>query len=288
MTAPDRLVTVDWSAAAAPRDGVDSIWICVLTGDRAELTNPRTRREAEGLLSDLCALPGRTLVAADVALAYPAGSAAAARLTDDGGLEAWQSLCVHLERELEDDASNRNNRWAVAAALNERFGAAQFWGAPAAHSGPWLPARRPAEPVLPWFRHSEAVLREAGLRPASPWQLLGVGSVGSQALTFIPVMQRLRATAPGRVLVWPMETGLVRNPWKGARHRAVITETWTTLAPSEAVEAVDHPVRDARQVVALARHLDRQLRAGTPLFDPPGAAQHREVVAEEGWVLGLL
>ena len=285
---PDRVVTVDWSGASTPRQGVDSIWVCTHDGSHTTLANPSTRREAEALLAGLCEQPGRTLVAADVALAYPAGTARAAGLCDDRGAAAWNAICEHLEAELHDDDRNRNNRWSVATALNQRLGAPQFWGAPAARCGPWLTARRPTEPPLPWFRHSETALRALGMRPASPWQLLGVGSVGSQALTFIPVAQRLRAALPGRVVVWPMETGTGADPWNGARNRTVIAETWTTLAPAAEVDAVDHPVRDARQVVALARFLTRQLHDGLPMFDPPGAAAHRDVLDEEGWVLGLL
>jgi precorrin-8X/cobalt-precorrin-8 methylmutase len=285
---PDRVVTVDWSAAAAPREGADSIWVCVRTDDSTRLVNPTTRREAEALLADICALPRRTLIAADVALSYPAGSAAAAGLTRERGAAAWQAICAYLEGNLHDDHRNRNNRWSVAADLNQRIGAHQFWGAPSAQCGPWLPQRRPAEPPLPWFRRSEEELRVLGLRPASPWQLLGVGSVGSQALTFIPVLERLRRSMPSRVRVWPIETGLAADPWRGARHRTIITETWTTLAPAADVAGVDHPVRDARQVTALARHLAGLLRDGVPLFRPPSALRHSGVLDEEGWVLGVL
>lgn len=285
---PDRVVTVDWSAAATPKDGADSIWVCTRTRHGTSLVNPRTRREAEALLAELCRSPGRTLIAVDVALAYPAGSARAAGLCTETGVAAWNAICEHLERELTDDERNRNNRWAVAAELNRRIGSPQFWGAPPAQSGEWLPVRRPADPVLPWFRRSEAALRELGMRPASPWQLLGVGSVGSQALTFIPVAQRLRRAMPTRVVVWPIETGTTGDPWRGARSRTVIAETWTTLAPTAEVDAVDHPVRDARQVVALADFLTRQIEAGARLFDPPGALRHADALHEEGWVLGVM
>jgi len=288
VTSPDRLVTVDWSAAATPREGVDSIWVCLLEDDTPALANPRTRREAEALLTELCGRSGRTLLAADVALAYPAGTAQAADLCRLPGAAAWNAICEHLETELRDGLDNRNNRWEVAAALNARFGSNQFWGAPVSRSSAWLPVRKPARPPLPWFRASESALRASGMHPASPWQLLGVGSVGSQALTFIPVMQRLRRSMPGRVLVWPMETGMVPDPWNGAHHRTVVTESWTTLAPADEVDAVDHQVRDARQVVALARFLRRQLDAGAPLFQPPAATPHLDVVNEEGWVLGVV
>lgn len=286
----DRVVTVDWSAASTPKVGADSIWICThLPAEaRTEVVNPSTRREAEALLTRLCGAPGRTLIAVDVALAYPAGSAAAAGLTGESGRPAWEALCAHLHDALLDDDRNRNNRWEVAAELNRRIGSAQFWGAPVSRTTPWLPARRPASPPLAWFRRSEDELLRRGLRPSSPWQLLGVGSVGSQSLTFAPVTHRLRAAHPGRVAVWPIETGAISDPWRGRRHGTVLAESWTSLPPAEAVRAVDQPIRDARQVVALAHWLADQAHTGSPLFRPPSAMAHRDVLDEEGWVLGLL
>jgi hypothetical protein len=76
--------------------------------------------------------------------------------------------------------------------------------------------------------------------------------------------------------VWPFETGL------GMEHPAevVFAEVWPSAI---AFDHVDHPVKDARQVVALARHL-----ATTPLTAPTlTAAEQNVVLAEEGWVLGV-
>ena len=55
----DAYVMVDWSAAAVPATGADSIWIAIAerTADGAlptpRLFNPSTRSEASGLLADL-------------------------------------------------------------------------------------------------------------------------------------------------------------------------------------------------------------------------------------------
>jgi hypothetical protein len=49
------------------------------------------------------------------------------------------------------------------------------------------------------------------LRRLQPgWKLLGTGSAGSQALTGIPVVRRLRddPLLAARAQVWPFETGL--------------------------------------------------------------------------------
>jgi precorrin-8X/cobalt-precorrin-8 methylmutase len=135
---------------------------------------------------------------------------------------------------------------------------------------------------LPRWRTAEQRLREGGRHPFSVWQLLGAGSVGSQALTGIPVVRRLRhhPLLSDRSAVWPFETGL------GLDHPAdvVFAEVWPSSIP---FDHVAHPVKDARQVVALAHHLARRQSVGD--LRPPVLTEdeEREVTAEEGWVLDL-
>ena len=116
----------------------------------------------------------------------------------------------------------------------------------------------------------------------SVWQLMGVGSVGSQSLTAIPVLDRLVAAGDGRVGVWPLTTGLdVPRTRPGD---VVVTEVWPT--------AFDPPVpagtvRDAAQVAHVAAELaaadaDGRLRR----WFAPVVADPAPVVGEEGWVLG--
>lgn len=277
-----RIAVVDWSAQSAPKQGPDSIWVCVLDTEAGgyELANPATRRHAAELLRDLCTAPGRTLLGIDVTLGFPAGTAAACGLPGT----AWQSMWSHLAAAVDDDERNRNNRWQVAADLNRAIGSRQFWGAPAAHAGRWLTTHRPAEQPLPTWRTVEQLLLDRGRRPFPVWQLLGAGSVGSQALTAIPMLHRLRAELPpGTVRIWPFDTGFAPDP---LRHTGtVVAEVWPSAVP---FDHVDHPVKDARQVIALAHHLHTLLADGAPLFDPPSAGSTgTEVLHEEGWVLGV-
>jgi hypothetical protein len=121
------------------------------------------------------------------------------------------------------------------------------------------------------------------------WQLLGAGSVGSQVLTGIPVVHHLRhhVALRDRARVWPFETGLATTPAADVDDAIVIAEVWPSSIP---FDHVDHPVKDARQVIALAHHLAALDAAGSlgPLFVPSlTASEAAAVVAEEGWVLGL-
>lgn len=291
----DRIVTVDWSGASTPRAGKDSIWVCDLdvASECWSLVNPPTRQRAEALLRDLLrgAARHRVLLAVDVALAYPAGFADAAGLGGEG--PPWERTWQHLEEAVVDDDRNRSNRFAVAAALNERIGGGgpgPFWGCPPAAAGPTLATRKPSRypfAGLAELRVAEAVMRAAGHRVLSPWQLYGAGSVGSQTLTGIPVLARLRCAPDlaGRIRLWPCETGFVPDPAQepGA---VVVAECWPGIVP---LDPWLHEIRDAAQVLGLARHLAALQRAGelgawlAPDLDD--AARH-VALDEEGWILG--
>jgi len=275
----DRVVIVDWSASSVPKAGADSIWICALdvaTGGH-RLENPRTRASAATLLLALASRPGRTLMGFDFPFGYPTGFAA--RLDLRG--VPWEATWALLDELLHDDDRNGNDRWAVAAQLNERLGSPHFWGTPSAHAGRWLTTTRPVEELGRW-RTAEQRLRDGGRYPFSVWQLLGAGSVGSQALTGIPVVRRLRhhPLLRDRAAVWPFET------WSGMGNDAdiVFAEVWPSSIP---FDHVAHPVKDARQVVALAHHLAARLSVGE--LRPPLLTddERRAVMDEEGWVLDL-
>src|SRR3712207_9342526 len=86
-------VMVDWSAAAKPKTGKDSVWIGVLKRDvRFRLSfegfNPPTRSAAEAqlrtILADLRRRGDRALIGLDFPLGYPVGTAAALHLKEIG------------------------------------------------------------------------------------------------------------------------------------------------------------------------------------------------------------
>lgn len=287
----DRFVVADWSAASTPTRGRDSIWIAAVAddGDRLRVVNPPTRPEALEELECLLADGGRTLVGVDFSLGYPAGTAAALGLGGVPWLATWELLTATIV----DGPRNANNRFPVASDLNRRIARSAgrahgpFWGCPPSQSTSWLPARKPAAPALPEWRHAELALRARGRRPFSCWQLLGVGAVGSQSLVGIPAMSRLRerlTAADVVVEIWPFTTGLVAPTV--APGGVVIAEVWPSMHVGP---APDGAIRDEHQVVGTAAALAARQREGSlaSLFAPdvdPAVAD--VVVAEEGWTLG--
>jgi hypothetical protein len=295
MSLFDAYVIVDWSAAAVPRTGRDSIWATALTRDGPTwLENPPTRASAElavrEKLEELVGRGLRVLVGFDFPYGYPAGFAASA---GRGGAAPWRDTWDEICALAVDDARNRNERFRAASELNaRRGGAGPFWGCPARHVTPHLRATGCGFPWQPRrgaplgrLRRTESRIR--GVQET--WKLYGAGSVGSQVLVGIPVVSRLRFDAglAGRSRVWPFETGFQAAP---LRDGAVVlhAEVWPGVVANA---RVTHDVRDAAQVLSLAQHLAELDAAGSlgPWFDRPSGVAGEELercIAEEGWILG--
>ena len=294
MAAFDAYIMVDWSAAAVPTRGKDSIWIaCVCRHDealrRVWLENPGTRSAASRFLRDRLARmlddDLRVLVGFDFPFGYPRGTAAALGLGRDGLL--WRKTWAEIGGLLQDADNNANNRFDVGAALNRRLsgGSFPFWGRPggdAPHLGQKKPrAHGPDDP--PERRLCEERVR----RTKTVWQLAYTGSVGSQVLTGLPRVWEVR-TDPRlafRTLIWPFETGLADTP----EARCVLAEIYPSLVPP--IDFKDKP-KDAGQVAAMSRRLGELDAAGRlgPLFgaDPALTEAERDIVVrEEAWILGL-
>lgn len=309
----DRFVVVDWSANSTPKLGRDSIWIAVHERrGEVSVSNLPTRAAAEVFLAELFESDPNltTLLGVDFSLGYPDGTAAALGLVGT----PWSAMWELLADRTTDDDDNTNNRFAVAAELNERLtgGPAPFWGCPPSKASRHLTTTKPipaepisaepipAEPIptkpipaertatgsLVAFRAAENVLRDRGHRPFSSWQLLGAGAVGSQSLLGIPRLYGLLRRFPDRVEVWPFTTGF-RSP---ALHDGsiVVAEVWPSMLD---IGDTGDRVRDAVQVTATARWLADADAAGDfeTLFSPTLSPEVSAVaVAEEGWVLGVV
>jgi len=296
----DAYVMVDWSAAAVPARGADSIWIAAAERTDAGLSTPRlynpaTRREAMALLadllSDLVARDRPTLAGFDFAFGYPAGFAQ--RLRGPGA--DWRAVWNEIAARIHDGDDNANNRFEVAAALNERLsgGAFPFWGCPPGAARPTLTTKKPAgfdagDDPLAEYRACD---RAAG-GPHPVWKLAYPGCVGSQTLLGIAHLHALRRHPwlAEAARVWPFETGLqpLQRPGTG-EWRVVLAEIYPSIFDSS---AVDHEVKDARQVQAVIDNLGRLDEAGrlAPLFAGPAALSDTERHAaetEEAWILGI-
>ena len=155
---------------------------------------PGRRRCAD--LDSLCRGPGRTLLGVDFSLGYPAGTAEALGLSGT----PWRAVWTLLSALVVDADDNANNRFEVAADLNRRIGGGPgpFWGCPPSRRSPTLTTTKTRPDPLAEWRIVEAELRRGGHRPFSGWQLLGVGSVGSQSLVGIPRLAALERSLRAR------------------------------------------------------------------------------------------
>lgn len=293
----DSYLIVDWSARSRPgpvRPARDSLWwtLARREGGRIVAEAPayaRTRAEAIERIASLLDAErrdGRRVLAGfDFPFGYPAG--VAARLT---GTASALALWRWLAAEIEDDAQNRNNRYAVAERINRLYdGVGPMWGRPGTWNHPDLPAtareRRgtghPAERRL-------AEQRAKGAKTV--WQLAYAGAVGSQVLLGLPALERMRADPrlAGHVAVWPFETGLV-----APQAPIVLAEVYPSLIREAVAAGRQEGERlDAAQTRINALAFARLDAAGelAPLFaGPPDLAppQRRLVETEEAWILGL-
>ncbi len=275
MSPFDTVITVDWSARSAPSPKAptaDAIWIAVAEGGSIATHYLRTRAEAAAFLADQLGAAlreGRRVLAGfDFPFGYPAGFAEA--LTGQAhAFAVWEWLAQAIE----DGPENANNRFDVASAINQRLpGMGPFWGRPQTLDLPDLPEKGRAR-VGHGF--SERRLVEGAVPRAQPtWKLYTTGSVGSQALLGLPVLQRLRARFGPDLAVWPFEA---------PDAPIVLAEIYPSLLDS-IVAAEPAAVKDEAQVRVLARALAR-LSDNHDLGALFGAAPE-DAGREEGWILG--
>ena len=298
----DAYIMVDWSAAAKPTLGANSIWIGILAKDarlklQFKAVNIDTRLKARAFLEDMVAKltrrGDRVLLGFDFSLGYPAGTAKALGL-DVSKQPPWAAMHAHLASKLKDKPDNSNARYAIAAGLNYAIskGPFPFWGAPARDVVSTLASTKPdfAGQPLPEFRIAESHLRDQKLgQPKSVWQLAYTGSVGSQSLTGIPHVHALRATWPN-ARIWPFETGtgeLTEDDLQGVE--VVIAEVYPALVKAKAEKG---ETLDEVQVREIARHysqLDEKGLLGATFSTGKSLDEGKieQIQAEEGWILGV-
>ncbi len=262
----DRVIIADWSASSglsSPRPSKDAIWLGQCDAGGTATSYHRSRASAETALAkaiDEAQGKGeRLLIGFDFPMGFPQGFAAA--LT---GQARAQSVWAYLAEQITDTAQNRNNRFEIAAAINQRLGAL-FWGRPASLDLPALPERKLTD-YTRGIAERRAV--ETLIRSAQPvWKLYTTGAAGSQGLMGQPMIHRLSR----RASVWPFEPTA----------QITLAEVYPSLL-ARAVAADPALIKDEAQVRLLARALYTLSQQGTlaPLFEVP------EIAREEGWILG--
>jgi hypothetical protein len=289
-------IIVDWSAAAKPTTGADSVWIGVLKRDvrfrmAFESFNPPTRGEAEKrlnlILDDLKKRSERALVGFDFPLGFPRGLAGALKLP---GELPWRAAWDQVDKMVKDKADNTNNRFGVASEINRRLtgGPFPFWGCPPKDALTTLQPKRTRQHGpgdLPEFRHADLAAKGA----ASIWKLYYNGSVGGQAILGMPVLRRLKLARGEAMKVWPFETGfkaLTEADLAGVD--VVAAEVYPSLLKPQGAPG---EVKDLVQVRTTAEHfarLDEANKLGAVFAAPKGTAAEVVLDAEreEGWILG--
>ena len=275
----DRIVMVDWSAAASPATGRDSIWIG--EAGRAPFNAP-TRSAAiawlRGAARDVIEAGRKLLIGFDFAFGYPAGVAA----RFGGG---WRGVWDWLATRVRDGDDNRNDRFAVAADFNARFPDVEgpLWGVPPGRAVAGVRATKPAAPPpgIPARRAVERIVTAA-----SPvWKLAYTGAVGSQTLLGIARLERWRRELAfaDALAIWPFETGFA----DALDRPVVLAEIYPSLFP---VAAYPGEVRDAAQVRTLAdgfAALDGADALRAHLAGPTAPNARAVALAEEGWIMGV-
>lgn len=294
-------IAVDWSAAAKPAQGPDSIWIGILSPDARfrmgfEAHNPETRAKARALLVDtlekLTRRGDRVFVGFDFSLGYPRGTSRALGLPLETQTP-WQAMHTFLARELKEKDDNANNRFPLAARMNRLIsdGPFPFWGVPKRDEVSTLgqkKAREHSEADIPEYRHTEMQAADVlKVRPQPVWKLAYAGAVGGQTLTGIPTVHALRARFPDS-RIWPFETGwqpLDARALDGVK--ALFAEIYPALIP---VIAEKGEIKDRAQVRAVCERLlerDSEDKLASAFAPPKGVTPdwHHAVVSEEGWIL---
>lgn len=283
----DSVAMVDWSAAATPVTGADSVWLAIhrVGAARAErLVNPPTRAAAMADLGDWLAAEAaagrRVLAGFDFPFGYPRG--AVDRIAPGEG-PAWARLWALLAARIRDGADNANDRFDVAERLNtECFdGGGPYWGRPPRPERAALPMRKPAGYGARYPPERRLIDR---LTPkAQPvWKLYTTGSVGSQAIMGMAALERLRRDPlfAGRIAVWPFEP-IERAP-------VALAEVYPSVYPL----APFGPVKDAAQVLGVAAALAQAAQRGAlsgwlAAPDRLAAVDRAAVRREEAWILGV-
>lgn len=272
MSGFDTIVVADWSARSAPspaKPSKDAIFLGICRDGYVATLYQRTRSQAMrslvGLIDGELRAGRRILAAFDFPFGYPAGFARAVLGTDDP-LAMW----AYLAETAEDDDRNGNNRFDVAAELNQKFPMdGPFWGHPVQASFDGLPFRKPRYDAFP-FKEKRQI--ETLIPRAKPcFQLMGAGSVGSQAILGMARLQALRDRYRDALSVAPFE--VPDTP-------VVLAECYPgLLADAITARTRKNEIPDKAQVRVLAHALGR--------LNPDRLIDLLEQGDQtEGWILG--
>ena len=311
----DYYIMVDWSGGARRRGGrSDTIWIAhgPRTADTPLSNSPHSRTEAihliKPILEEAIRSKRRVLLSFDFAYGYPVDFAPALQAAtgksdrDLPWITVWQYLSEHL-RDDEGTApgakpSNRSNRFEVADRINALLSpdsnkTGPFWCASEDAACQHIPQKRPPEPFQTAQGHVVRRLRltDKRARSGSAFRLFGTASVGSQSLTGIARLHRLRNDPKFASVseVWPFETGwAAKANWLPAHILVLHAEIYPSVR-----DPLPDEIKDRGQVRAMwqwARDLDCDnllwREFCRPIEVETGSKEDLAIQLTEGWILG--
>lgn len=273
----DSFIVVDWSGGndRGPTPKKDAIWAAVVRGGEVQPSQYlRNRQIAEAWLFDVLtaeiAAGRRALVGFDFPFGYPHGFAKAVTGSDDP-LVLWDWFAQNLT-----DTPESNNRYALADSLNQRFPeTGPFWFNGSSQDLAHLP--RKGRDVGKTGFASKRLCETLAKGAFSCWQMGGAGAVGSQVMTGMASLSRLRARLAGQISVWPFQP--LASP-------IALVEVWPSLYAAD-VRAAMRPgdIKDEVQVRLLAARLAQAQSKG--VLDGMLKAAPPVARRDEGWILGV-
>ena len=305
----DSYIFIDWSALNARHPeapNANAPWVGELTpmDEFQKETYHRTRQDAfDSVLVRLLRhreLNRRILIGFDFPYGYPRNFPRALGLPNEKA--TWWNVWAELSSRLLDHDNNVNNRFSVASNLNciiSEEGHGPFWGCPQNQTTPHLATTSPGFPFqttngleLERLRVCESRLN--GVQET--WKLFGAGSVGSQTITGLPRVYRLRIhpQLENFSKIWPFETWFSPIPSPEYGPFILHAEIWPGVVDDVVQEIMaENPdlVQDQAQVRAMcqwASRLDQNNELGELFNVPAGMDSLRieQCIQEEGWILG--
>ncbi|MFB6246335.1 MAG: hypothetical protein ABEI74_01955 [Candidatus Pacearchaeota archaeon] len=252
----DTYIAVDWSAKNKPgsrKPQEDAIWVAVKQKS-IRTYYFRTRHNFKKFITRFLKKDrGRVLIGFDFCLGFPSGFAELIGKSD------WKGVWHEIDRVIDDNHDNSNNRFEGAARLNSARG--PFYGRPDSKDYKSLPKYSPRFP----FKGINKVRKtEIGLGVQPVWKLLGHGSVGSQSLLGIKMLKQLRFDILRDIRVWPFE--------KTANSKIVMAEIWPGIIKDR---IKNYDIKDKKQVIESVKFMEK-----IEVKDFKGLS------GEEGWILG--
>ena len=276
---PDVVITLDWSSRSKPSPitpCADAIYTCLGRRDGA-IETPKYHRTRQACFDYLLATLDteakaghRVLLGVDFALGYPIGFVEALTGRSEA-LGIWDLLSEWIT----DEPDNRNNRFDVAARLNDQSrGIGPFWGCPSTAHFDALPHKGSQRHGhgFPERRLVETYVRST----QTVWKLFTTGSVGSQSLLGIPMVNRLRQAFGDQLAAWPFQSCDTAS--------IVVSEIYPSYFDLNGVQDGGiFDIKDARQVYRVTQEfLESDVVSKTLAIKDLSP-----IIREEGWILGV-